>query len=813
MVYALTAACGVVLAALSICCYLTRQADSPTARSLRRAFLFVVPLFLAGLLFSAHQQWLLATADTVNSNTTIGQIETAIDRVRLPYFLDAVLHRDGAAVPTAGLLLLALLPFVKTGAPFLGMDRRAAGALGAVYVAATLLLSGVAFGRGAAQNVDARVARLQGHIEDVARKAAAFKADIDDAAREIVREGLIETLGIADLQMQVDAVRDSLRNAQVEIEPYREVLRDTGQRFRGDTLASDFGDTWRDVQRALNDLHWNRRTPAVTVPDTGRSTWSTLRIYEASADLRNFKLSRPKEEPSALHDMVAKIFDIVYAEGGRSDLGSGLEVPLGHPLAPLVGSLVEVWYEPLNVVSRAQAEALFHATVAQRQPFADAAEAARVEVRLAIEPFRAALQPGLDDVALSLQRLRNEALRLPQSYSRFAENIYPERLKAFQRTWHRLLSFSTPDAARAATNLRQQTEAVLTAPADPIEKHQQIAAYEQTLQAIARQVDENGRYQALLHLEQQVLEGKPEARSFARFTKQHVESRLLGHLQTGNGGRGAPDSLVELETLSELLETHRLAESGLLSDPANERDPESRERILQHLSFDLEFMTRAILEEYRPDIYTAETFRTRLRRYAKLAQALEPAFAQGGEFVDTISGNLTGRSAKGAMRFEIVHLIAKSEARLRLAPSEASLKLADLLREERDFLAVYQNGSDDRYVRALFELWQDADRQPELGARISETVVDSIENDSQRLKVPAVGAIRGLRDLVEQSKEKAQEVKLLRQQLAALDMPDAALKKALTVSHARFLWLQEQIRRDWARARRQLHISAAYRSR
>ena len=717
MVYALTAVCGVVLVTLSICCYLTRQADSPIARALRRAFLFVVPLFLAALLFSVHQQWLLATADSVNSSTTIGQIETAIERVQLPYFLHAILHWGSTAVPVAWLLLLAFLPFVKTGTPFLGMDRRAAVALGAAHAAATLLVSGVVLGQGAAQNIDARVARLQGYIEDVERKAATFKADLEDTARRIVREGLIETLGTAGLQGQIDALRDSLRGAQEEIEPYREVLRDTDQRFRGDTLATDFGNAWSDVRRTLNDLHWNRRRPAVTVPDTGRSTWSTLRIYEASAELRNFRLSRSKEEPSALHDMIAKTFDIVYAEGGRADLSSALQVPLGHPLAPLVGSLVDVWYEPLNVLSRAQAEALFHATVGRRQSFADAVEAARAEVGQAIEPLRSALQPGLDDVALSLQRLRNEASRLPQSYRRFADNVYPQRLKAFRRTWHRLLSFSTPDAARAATVLQQQTEAILEAPADPIEKHRQIAAYEQTLQTVARQVDENSRYQALLQLEQQVLEGKPEARNFARFTKRHVESRLLGQRRAGNGAGRVRESLAELETLSELQETHRLAESGLLNDPASERDPGSRERIVQHLNFDLAFMTRAILEQYRPEVYTAQYFRTRLRRYAKLAQDLEPAFAQGGEFVDTISGNLTGRSAKGAMRFEIVHLIAKSEARLRLAPSEASLKLADLLREERDLLAVYQNGSDDRYVQALFELWHEADRQPEQGLR------------------------------------------------------------------------------------------------
>ena len=105
------------------------------------------------------------------------------------------------------------------------------------------------------------------------------------------------------------------------------------------------------------------------------------------------------------------------------------------------------------------------------------------------------------------------------------------------------------------------------------------------------------------------------------------------------------------------------------------------------------------------------------------------------------------------MRFEIVHLIAKAEARLRLAPSPAALRLADLLREERDLLAVYQNGSDNRYVQALFELWHEADRQAELGARVSETVVASIEDDSERLQVFAMGAISALRDLARQSRD------------------------------------------------------------
>ena len=412
-----------------------------------------------------------------------------------------------------------------------------------------------------------------------------------------------------------------------------------------------------------------------------------------------------------------------------------------------------------------------------------------------------------------MHRLRNEASRLPQSYRRFAERIYPERLQAFRSTWRRLLSFSTPAAARVAATLRQKAETVLDVPADPFEKHQRIAAYEQILETVGRQVDENARYQALLLLEQKVHAGRPTTHDFARFTKQQVESRLWEERGAGNSGSIDRESLSDLEAQSQLLETHRLAESGLLNDPASKKDSGARERILGHLTFDLEFMSRAILEKYKPEVYTADNFSRRLRRYVKLAQALEPTFVQGGEFVDTASGNLTGRSAKGAMRFEIVHLIAKAEARLRLAPSQDALKLADLLREERDILAVYQNGSDDRYVQALFELWHEADRQAEVGARVSETVVASIEADSERLKVPAMGAIKSLRNLVQQSKDKAQEIERLRQEITVLETPDASLYKALTVSQERFLWLQEQIRQDWAKTRRQLHISAAYRSR
>ena len=813
MAYELTIASGVVLAALLIGCYVTQGAGSAIARVVRRALLFIAPLFLMALLFALHHYWLGATADIVRTSTTIGQIENAIASVQVPALLHTTLQNQNALALVLGLTVLAALLFVRPGTPNLGIGKKAAVGLGAVYGVVTIIVSGALLGHDAVRGIDARVARLTAHVEDVERKVSIYKTDVADAAREIVKDALIEALDIASIQEQLDAVRASLRAAQEQIEPHREVLQAAEGRFGGEALEADFADTWRGIQKTVTTLHWDRKPARASIPDVGRSAWSTLRLYEASTDLRNYKLSQPKEEPSELHDTVAKTFDVVYAAGGKPGLAAALDVGHGYPLAPLVESLVDVWYEPLKALSAAQAEALFDATMVRKQAFAEAAASARTQAREAMTPLQTDLQPGLEKVAAGLQRLQGEAARLPQSFHRFAESTYPQRLQAFRGTWHRLMSFSTPAAARAATALRQQTEAILEAPADPFQKHEQIAAYEQTLQTVAGRVDDTSRYQALLRLERQLLADKPGTRDFARFTREHVESRLAAQPGARNGGLAAGDSLAEMEVQSQWLETHRLATAGLLDETEREWESDARERILRHLAFDLQFVSRAILERYKPETYTEDAVRNRLRRYVKLAQALEPAFVEGGEFVDTGIGNLTGRSAKGALRFEMVYLIARAEARLRLAPSAASLQLADVLWEERDRLAVYQNGSEDKYIEAVFDLWHEADLNPEWGAEVSETVVDSIADDSRRLQVPAVGAVRALRRLVQQSKDKAQEVTRLRREVAALETPDAALNKALTESHAQFLWLQEQIRRDWAKTRRQLHISAAYRAR
>ena len=813
MAYELTIACGVALAAVLVGGYVARGTESLVARLVRRALLFLGPLFLVALLFSLHHYWIRTTADIVRTGTTIGQLEDIIAAIQFPLVLHGALQGLNPLVFMVALVVLAALLLVRPGTPRLGIGKGGAIGAGTLYGVVLTIVSGALLGHGAVRDIDTRVQRLKVQVADIERRTTVYKTEVEEAAREIVKEALIEALDVTSVQAQIDAVRASLRAAQEEIEPYRYLFRSAQQRFGGDSLESDFTGTWQGIRDTITEMHWDRKPARAAIPDVGRSGWSTLRLYEASTDLRNYKLARPKEAPSELHDTIAKAFDVVYAAAGKPDLAATLEISHGYPLTPLVVSLVDVWYEPLKALSAAQAEFLFHATVVERQPFADVAAAALVQAHEAVTPLKVDLQPGLERVAKGLQRLEGEAARLPQSFRRFAERTYPERLQAFRSNWHRVLSFSTPAAARAATALREQTEIRLDTPADPFEKHEQLNAYEQTLQTVAGRVDDTSRYQALLRFEQQLFDGQPGTRAFSRFTKEHVESRLAAQPEAENGGLAEEETLAELEVRSQWLETHRLAAVGLLDDADTAWEPGDRERILRHLALDLQFFSRAIRERYKPETYTTEALRTRIRRYSKLAGALEPDSLQGGEFVDTISGNLTGRSAKGALRFEIVYLVAKAEAKLRLSPSEASLQLADILRQERDGIAVYQNGSEDSYVKALSDLWQEADLQPELGAEVSETVVDAIQDDSERLQVPAVGAVRALRRLVQQSKDKAQEVTRLRRELAALETPDTALDRALAASHAQFLWLQEQIRRDWAKTRRQLHISAAYRAR
>ena len=809
MAYGLAIACGAALAALLVGCYLGRGAGSPVARLLRRGWLLLAPLFLVSLLFSLHQLRLQAAADIVRPAATIGQLEDAIGRVGMPPVLQAPLREANGTALAAALLGLAVLAFVRPRTPRLGLGRRAAVGAGVAYAAAAALLAGALLGHDALRDIDAGVARLQAHVRGIEHKAADYRRDVEAEAREIVRDALLQALDVASIQAQLDAARAALSAARGEIEPYGELLQPVAGGFRGATLEADFAGTWRDIRGAVDTLHWDRRPVASVIPRSGRSAWSTLRLYEAGAELRNDRLSRPKVEPAELRDVVAKTFDVVFSAAGRTALDAALDVDHGYPLAPLVASLVDVWHEPLKPLVTAQAEALFDATVTQRQPFAEAAANARARVREAMEPLEADLQPGLARVARGLQRLQGEAARLPQSFRRAAETALPQRLQAFRATWHRLLSFSSPAAARAAAALRLRTEAALDALPDPLRKHERLATYERALQTLARGVNDPARYQALLRLEQRHF----ETRDFARFTRHHVESRLAAPQAPGNGRPPPGEALAQMEARSQWLQAHRLAVQGLLQEAGSDWHAGDRDRILDHLAFDLRFLVRAIAESYKPETYTPGRLRDRIRAYAALAAALEPAALAGGDVIDSAFGNLTGSSARGALRFQVVDLIARAEARLRLAPSAAALPLADLLRAERNLIAVYQNASEDRYVQALLGLWQEADRQPERGARISALVLAALEDDSRRLKAPAQGALRALRRLVRRSQDTALALARLHRDLARLDEPDAALGDAYATARAQFLALQAQIRHDWAHARRRVHIRGAQRSR
>ena len=344
---------------------------------------------------------------------------------------------------------------------------------------------------------------------------------------------------------------------------------------------------------------------------------------------------------------------------------------------------------------------------------------------------------------------------------------------------------------------------------------------------LPRGVNDPARYQALLRLEQQHF----DTRDFARFTRDQVESRLAMQNAPGNGGPPESRTLPQMETRSQWLEAHHLAVDGLLDEAKSGWQAEDRERILSHLAFDLRFLIRAIGENYKTETYTPEALRDRIRGYGKLAAALEPAELQGSEFIDTAFGNITGSSARGALRFQVVDLIARMEARLRLTPSgipltvttmegqlpqappATSVQLAELLRAERDHIAVYQNASEESYEQALLALWREADRQPEQGAGFSASVVDSLEQYSRRLEAPAQGALSALRRLVRQSNDKARELTRMGREQAVLEGTDDALEAVFATSYQQFLSLQEQIRRHWASARRKLHIRGAQQSR
>ena len=292
----------------------TRGAGSPVARLLRRGWLFLLPLFLVSLLFSLHQLRLQAAADIVRPAATIGQLEDAIARVGMPPALQAAAAgaRTVAAL-AAALLGLAVLAFVQAAHPPSrpGPQAAAAGA-GVAYAAAAALLAGALLGHDALRDIDAGVARLQAHVRGIEHKAADYRRDVEAEAREIVRDALLQALDVASIQAQLDAARAALSAARDEIEPYGELLQPVAGGFRGATLEADFADTWRDIRGAVDTLHWDRRPAASVIPRSGRSAWSTLRLYEAGAELRNDRLSRPKVEPAELRDVVAKTFDVVF---------------------------------------------------------------------------------------------------------------------------------------------------------------------------------------------------------------------------------------------------------------------------------------------------------------------------------------------------------------------------------------------------------------------------------------------------------------------------------------------------------------------
>ena len=559
----------------------------------------------------------------------------------------------------------------------------------------------------------------------------------------------------------------------------------------------------------MDTLHWDRRPVASVIPRSGRSAWSTLRLYEAGTDLRNDRLSRPKVEPAELRDVVAKTFDVVFSAAGRTALDAALDVDHGYPLAPLVVSLVDVWHEPLKPLVTAQAEALFDATVTQRQPFAEAAANARARVREAMEPLEADLQPGLARVARRLQRLQGEAARLPQSFRRAAEAALPQRLQAFRATWHRLLSFSSPAAARAAAALQRKAEAALDALPDPIGRHERLAAYERALQTLARGVNDPARYQVLLRLEQRHF----DSRDFARFTRHHVESRLAAPRAPGNGRPPPGEALAQWKRAASgcrriaLRCTACCRKRGATGTPATASaswttwpstcgswsapSPKATSRKPTRRT--------CCATAFAPTRRSPPRWSRRRWRAATSSTApseTSPAARPGAPCASRSSTGSPGPKPACAWR--------RPPPPCRwptcCAPSATSSPSTRTPRRTATCRRCSGCGRKPTAGRSA-------------GARISALALAGIEDDSRRLKAPAHGALRALRRLVQRSQDTALELARLRRDLARLDEPDAALGDAYAATRAQFLALQAQIRHDWAQARRRVHIRGAQRSR
>ncbi|MDE0205093.1 MAG: hypothetical protein OXP66_03590, partial [Candidatus Tectomicrobia bacterium] len=175
MPYALTiAGAGVIAVLLTLRC-MAGGAESLPAILARRALLFLAPTFVVSLLFSLHRYWLEVATDGVGPSTTIGQLEGVMARVQVTMPLQEVLQGHNGVVPAIGMGVLAALAFVRLRVPWLGIGRGAATGVAVVYALAAILTAGASFGRGAALDADHRIALLQGHVDDIERKASDYK--------------------------------------------------------------------------------------------------------------------------------------------------------------------------------------------------------------------------------------------------------------------------------------------------------------------------------------------------------------------------------------------------------------------------------------------------------------------------------------------------------------------------------------------------------------------------------------------------------------------------------------------------------------
>lgn len=816
MVYGLTIASGAVLIVVVIGLYTRRDGDAFMPLLLRHALTFLLPFFLVALFYAIFHYWLVATSDIVRTTTTMAELGRVIAQLQFFHFIRYA-EVYSPFVILIWLILLGALPFVGARLQFLRISKMVSTTIGVVYIGLTLVVAFAFFGQPTNKVMAEQTAQLNAHMDTIERKAAPYKREVEDLIRGIVKEGLIDVIGVDTTAEQLHAIQPIIGATQKRIAVHEADFDTPHKPFAVDTFDEDFTGKWRRIQGKIDTLYRERKPSKSDIPDVGRHTWSTLRFDVAGINLRSYKPARAHKVSSGVHTMIEKTFDVVFASKRPPNLRAAIGADAVHPVDLLVLLLEDPLYEPVKALLGEQSTTLFRETIVHERQAQDVISAVSTDIQDAMRALKAQLKPRLERIASSVHHVKEEARRIqqhtPLELRQYAESIYTERLQQFQHTWQRNAHFaSIPSATETALALRHRLETNLVDTDDPIARLKQLTTYERELHPLSSVADDMSRYQTLVQLESAHL----RTREFARFVAQHVETFLPAHQDvwgTMREGMGQAMSVEEMAAYSRLLTTRWKAHVAV-TDVANgdaraQRKQATRQDVLKSIEFDAQLFGRAIQEGYKADVYTTTALKERVQEQVKVAQLLEPLTAEG-EFVDTATGRWNGTSGKGALRVEIVDTLSRAAARLRIEHGYEN-SAADVMRELSYAISIFRNLSESGYVKALVELWQEADRQPQAGVRVAERLIQALEAESIKYKVPAVGAFREMRQLVGKARQKAQEMARIRQELATTNQEPSNrdLSNSLAQSNTVFLGLQQKARTTWVETRRQLWSRAS----